>query len=79
MDESTKKALEGIQKASKLTESLKMNSATQKLMDEMKNMVPKIQDFGLTGIERTGFTMPEIPRMPTHEELNEYQSASVFM
>ncbi len=75
----TKKALEDIQKTSKFAESLKKNSASQKLMDEMKNMIPKIPNFGLADIGHNRLTLPEMPKIPSQEEINEYQSASVFM
>lgn len=74
MNETTKKALG--KEFSNLSEMLKTNTTLQKNMEEMNRalaIVPKIST--------PSFSLPEfrMPRIPTQEEVNEYQSASVLM
>lgn len=78
MSDKKKSALDEIRKISDLADSLKVNNATQRLMEELNRSVSKIPDFSPPKIEPLHYSMPEI-HMPTQEEVNDYQSASVFM
>jgi hypothetical protein len=77
MDESTKKALE--KKYAAIAEAMKPSPALQKAMEEMSRTLAKVPSFSMPTISSPEFRMPEIPQMPTQEEINEYQSASVLM
>jgi hypothetical protein len=72
--------MEEFQKNAGITEALKSISTTQNLMDQMKNVVTKIPNFAIEHPVRYGMLeIPEMPKPRSQEEINEYQSASVFM
>lgn len=74
MDEdATKKILEEAVKMNKFTDALKLSDSTKKLMESI-NKIPRIHNFSLP--------QPELLapiRVPTQQERNNYQSASVLM
>ncbi len=77
MDDSTKKALE--KQFMNLSEAMKPSPALQKAMEEMNRTLARVPAFDMPAISSPEFRMPVIPRMPTQEEINKYQSASVLM
>jgi hypothetical protein len=77
MDETTRKELE--KKYAALAEAMKPSPAIQKAIEEISKTVKNVPGFSLPAISRSAFRMPEIPRIPTQEEVNDYQSASVLM
>lgn len=76
MDEETKKTLE---KYSALTEAMKPGSAVLKAFEDINRSMAKVPKFDIPSITSPAFRIPEISRMPTQEEVNEYQSSSILM
>lgn len=77
MDEETRKALE--KKYAAIAEVMKPSSAVQKAMEEINRTMARVPKFEMPSITSPEFRVPQIPRMPTQEEINNYQSASVLM
>lgn len=76
MDEETRKMLEERLARFEVT----MTPAAQKAMEQISQSVEKISSFNnRPEIFSPEHRMPVIPRTPTQEEINEYQSASVLM
>lgn len=74
-----KKLLEQHSASEAIEKMLKPNPAIQKLMGEMDQPMARVPAFDFPSVMSSAFRMPEIPRMQTQEEVNEYQSASVLM
>lgn len=77
MDEETRKKLE--KQYSAIAEAMKPSSAVQQAMEQISKSMARIPKINMPSITAPEYRMPEIPRMPTQEEINEYQSASVLM
>jgi len=60
-------------------EAMKPSLATQQIMENIKKSVAKIPDFNFPSVSSPAFHVYQLPRMPTQEEINDYQSASVLM
>ena len=77
-DPATLKAMEKIKK------SLEIDPSTLKAMESIRNSMPKIPAFDLPKISMPNIAMDNYNSLkmyspPTHEEVNEYQSASSLM
>lgn len=79
MDDSIKKALEGLSGTSKLVEAFEQSLGSKELLKKLGGMTPRIPELRLPAIEAYQPRPIELPEIPTQEELNEYQSASVLM
>lgn len=82
MSESIKRFLDAFEKdgqrVAKLAEALKPTPAMQELLEKTKQMLPKKIDF-VPPARRIAYDLPDLPPVPTSEERNEYQSASVLI
>jgi len=77
MDEETRKKLE--KQYSAIADAMKPSLAVQKAMEDVNKSMAKFAKINMPSIAAPEYKIPEIPRMPTQEEINEYQSASVLM
>ena len=77
MDDASKKALE--KKYTAIAEAMKPSPALQKAMEEMSKTIANVPKFSMPSISSPEYRMPELPQIPTQEEINEYQSSSVLM
>ncbi len=74
MDASKKTDISRVGNTKNLVESLKDNSSSQRLMEDMTKIIS-----GVPAPKSGQFTLPDLPKIPTQEEVNKYRSASVFM
>lgn len=77
MDETAKKALE--KQFTDISEAMKPSLALQKVMEDMNQALARVPAFEMPAISSPEFRMPVIPRIPTQEEVNKYQSAAILM
>lgn len=74
MNASKKTDLSRVGNTKNLVESLKENSSSQRLMEDKTKIIS-----GVPAPQAGQFTFPDLPKIPTQEEVNKYRSASVFM
>lgn len=55
-----------------------LSPTVQKALENL-NQMAKVPRFAIPQLSSPDFRMPEIPRIPSPEEVNEYQSASILM
>jgi len=75
MSNEDKHIISEVNPSPKLKDSLKADTSTHKMMQEINKSIRKIPDFNISG----NFSLDQSSTTPTHEQVNEYQSASVFM
>lgn len=76
MDEEITKGLEKYQAA---IDTVRASPSVQSALDNIGRTMARIPTFSFPSIDSQVLRLSEIPRIPTQEEVNEYQSASVLM
>jgi hypothetical protein len=79
MDESIKKALESLKGSKSLAESLGLNSATNRMMEDLAKSVKNIPNYNMPALREPQIPRFDIPSPPSQKEINNYQSASQLM
>ncbi len=62
-----------------IQESLKPSLSMKKAIEDMQKSMAKIPKINIPSIASPDYRMLDIPKLPTQEEVNDYQSASVLM
>ena len=77
MDDPKKKSL--IERMAAASEGIKLNPEIMKAAEEVSRSMGVLKGFSLPTIQHRELRIPDLPPIPTTEERNEYQSASVLM